>query len=118
MIGMAGPEYQPTSPQPEAPVQQVPEQAEIPREVEQATGAQVIPHQPDPLQQNGQTVAQPAVPAQDPSGPSITIPAHNEEELNKMAHGKPEDSKTWFGVYWLYRLKKALHSGAKAVFGK
>ena len=114
---MPGPEHQPSSPDLEAPAQEVPEQVEIPRELEEATGVQAVPHQPQPLQQKGKIVAQPMIPARDPSGSSITIPAHDEKELEQMAKGDLESSETWFGAYWLYRLHKAIRSGVKAIYG-
>lgn len=117
---MAIPEIEPRpqQPQPEV-VQQIPEQAEIPAHVEQATGVQAVPAQPQPLQQNGQVVAQPVPPPQDDNNmPTIVVPADSEEQLEKLAQGDPEDASTWWGVAWLYIIKQKLHDGVRAVFSR
>jgi len=112
---MALPEAAPIAP-PDQQVQEIPTVPEVPAAVEQATGVQAVPSTPQPLQDSsGATVAQP-VPAP-PSGPSITIPAANAQVLTQMAKGNAANSQTWFGVFWLKKIKKAIKDGLAVLFG-
>ena len=117
---MSAPEYQPQSPQPEqqADVQQVPEQV-IPPEVEQATGAQQSP--PDPQQQINQALQQQPQPqqqAQPQATQTMSVPAASQQQLDDYAKGDAANSSTWFGVYWVRRAKQALQDGIQVVFGQ
>ena len=110
---MAIPEQQPA---PDAQVREIPEQAEIPVQVEQATGVHSIPVAPQPVINGAATLAQP-VPAPKSNKKTVTIPARSQEDLLQMSKGKAEDSQTWFGVFWLYKIKKALKNGLDVLFG-
>ena len=48
---------------------------------------------------------------------NITLPA-GQATMATWAKGNPEDSLTGFGIYWLRRIKKAIHFGWKIIFGK
>lgn len=113
---MAIPEQHPEIP-PDQQVTEIPEAPEIPAHVEQATGVSSVPTQPRPLQDDtGAVVAQPVPPP--PSGPSVTIPAQSQAVLAQMAKGNASSSQTWFGVFWLKKIKKALKEGLAVLFGK
>lgn len=117
---MSTPEILPQSPVPPE-VQHVPQTPEIPAHVEQGTGMQAVPSDPQQLQTlQGQVLAQPTnpTPQTDPNAPTVTIPAHSQEQLVQMSQGNPDDSSTWFGVEWLRRLKQAIHSGIRAIFSQ
>lgn len=115
---MASPELQPHSPPPE--VQHVPEQMNIPIEMGQS-GATPTQVQAQPLQdaQTGQVLVQPMVQVPQPQVdiPTIKIPAYSEEQLEQLAHGDPAEQATWFGEFWLRKVKQAISSGVQAVFG-
>lgn len=98
-------------------IQEVPAQPEIPTAVEQATGVQAVPSSPQPLQgDNKQPIATP-VPAPPAEG-SIKIPVADQEVLVQMAKGRADDSQTWFGVFWLRKIKKAIRDGLSVLFGR
>lgn len=114
---MSTPEVLPPEVKPEAPVQQVPETV-IPREVEQGTGVQNVQQQPQQLvADDGQVTAQP-VPPPVSDQPQIKIPAQSQQQLADLSKGSINDSGTWFGVYWLRRVKVALQNGMQAIFGE
>jgi len=118
---MAGPEYEPVQPRVPEGVVETPTQHEIPRDVEQATGAQAVPAQPaqitDPV--SGQVVAQPTIAPADPQGPSITIPVyHDEEEIEKATHGSVVDSSTWKAVGLLRKIHMAVRRGIGIIFNQ
>lgn len=107
--------------QPEAPIDQqvveIPDAPEIPAHVEQG-GVQSTPSQAQPVQDdNGATIAQP-VPVPAPQGKTVTIPATSTEELETLSKGSITDAKTWFGVYWIFKIRKALKDGIQVIFGK
>lgn len=118
---MSTPEILPQSPPPPE-VQHVPQTPEIPAHVEQGTGMQAVPADPQQLQTlQGQVLAQPVNPAPvQPlqNMPTVTIPAQSQEQLLQMSHGNPDDTTTWFGVEWLRRIKQAVHSGMRAIFSQ
>jgi hypothetical protein len=112
---MALPEQQPEIP-PDQQVIEVPDQPEIPAAVE-AAGVHSAQPTMQPVQgDDNQPIAQP-VPAPAPSGPSIKIPATGEQQLEALSKGSINDSKTWFGVYWLYKIRKAVKDGLQVIFG-
>lgn len=107
--------------QPEIPLDQqvvdIPDQPEIPAAVEQA-GVQVSIPQVIAVQDDaGQTIAQPVPAPPAPTGPSITIPASGEEQLKELSKGPIGDSITWKGVFWLYKLRRAIKDGVQVIFG-
>lgn len=107
--------------QPEIPIDQqvvdIPDQPEIPAAMEQA-GVQQAPAQVQPVEDDaGQTIAQPVPAPPAPTGPSITIPATGEEQLKAYSKGSINDSNTWQGVYWLYKIKRAIKEGVQIIFG-
>lgn len=90
-----------------------PEQIEVPEHIEKA-GVQPTQTQ---FQQRVQDddgtdlVQSPAI-----SVPTIEIP-NSEAELEQMSKKKPTEASTWFGIYWLRMIRKALHYGWKVVLG-
>lgn len=113
---MALPETAPTLP-PDQQVQEIPDTPEIPAHVEQATGVSPVPSTPRPVQGDDQQVVQP-IPAPKSTKPSITIPATSQANLQQMAKGNIVNSQTWFGVFWLKKIEKALRDGLEVLFGK
>lgn len=100
-------------PVPKAPEGVVERPTEIPKEVERVPGvttthsqvaAQVSDDQGKPL-------------IQTPATQTITIqiPADT-SQLMDWAKGAPTSSITWFAIFWLRMIKKALHFGWKTVF--
>lgn len=111
---MALPESSPAVP-PDQQVVEIPEAPEIPAAVE-AAGVASVPSQVQPVHDDsGKPITQP-VPAPS-SGPSITIPALSQDALAQMAKGNAANSQTWFGVFWLKKIKKALQQGLSVLFG-
>lgn len=113
---MALPEQQPEIPL-DQQVVDIPDQPEIPDVVEQAGVVQAQPTMQPVVGDNNQPVAQPVPAPPAPTGPSITIPASGEEQLERLSKGSINDSKTWFGVYWLYKIRRALKEGLGIIFG-
>jgi len=113
---MALPEQQPEVPL-DQQVQEIPDVPEIPAHVEQATGVSSIPSTPQPVQGDNQQTVQP-IPAPKSTKPSVTIPAISQAMLQQMARGNATDSQSWFGVFWLKKIKKALKEGLEVLFGK
>lgn len=113
---MAIAEQQPEIP-PDQKIQEIPDVPEMPPHIEEG-GVKPVPVNAQPLKDDrGTTVVQPVPVPQNPSGPSITIPAQSQTSLTQMAKGDAANSQTWFGVYWLYKIKKALKDGLHIVFG-
>ncbi len=112
---MALPETSPAIP-PDKQVAEVPQVPEVPATVQNA-GVQVIPAVPKPLvNSSGASLAKP-IPLPSDDANSLNVPVADQEALTQMAKGNPSDSKTWFGVYWLRKIKKALHDGFQILFG-
>lgn len=110
---MASPEVLPQVPAPEqAPQAEAP--VEAPIAVEQPS--QVQPAQPpqQPQEQSAPSSVQ-SVPQDDTN--TLVVPLKNNEELEALSHGDAADANTWRGVFWIYKIKKALHAGLRAVFG-
>jgi hypothetical protein len=113
---MSVPEVEPQTNLPEGVTETSTEMNEIPAAVEQ--GIRTTPTTPAPVQgDNNQTIAQP-VPAPSGDTSSITIPAQSQAQLTQMAQGAADDSQTWFGVFWLFKLKRALRNGMQVLFGE
>jgi len=111
---MANPEVLPQAPVPEQqPQAEVPVEApQSSEQVSQSQAVQMAPQVPQP------TV--PAAPVQVPQTDdnALVVPVQDEEELKHISKGDASDSKTWFGVFWLFKIKKAIHEGLRAVFRK
>lgn len=108
--------------QPEVPVDQqvveIPQAPEIPPAVEQA-GVQTTPSQVQPVQDdNGKTIAQPVPAPPAPDGPTVTVPAPDQTVLKQMTKGNISNSQTWFGVFWIKKIKMAIKDGISVVFKK
>jgi len=116
---MAHPELQPQTHAPPE-VQHVPQTPEIPADVEQETGMQAVQTHPQKLQTpEGQVLAEPVSPIADSTEETtVTIPAQSQAELEQMSKGDSTNTSTWFGVGWLRRIKQAVVSGKKVIFGK
>lgn len=112
---MALPEQQPEIP-PDQQVTEIPQNPEIPPAVEQAGVQQAQPTM-QPIQAgSSQQIAQP-VPQPAQSGQSVTVPAASQQQLAQMAKGNVKNSQTWFGVFWLRKIKKAVEDGITVLFG-
>lgn len=114
-MSMANPEVLPQAPVPEQqPQAEVP--VEAPQSSEQASQSQTV-------QTPAFQVLQPTVPAAPVQVPqtddnALVVPVQDEEELKHISKGDASDSKTWFGVFWLFKIKKAIHEGLRTVFRK
>jgi len=65
----------------------------------------------------GETIKEVQAPM--PPKPAVTnIPADNQSELEKLSKGNVDEASTWFGVFWLRRVKKALLDGIHVIFKK
>jgi hypothetical protein len=110
---MAIAEQQPEIP-PDQQTAEIPTVPEIPPAVERA-GVKSLASTPQPVQGDQNQPTAHAVPA--PTGPSVTIPAQSQVSLTQMAKGSAGDSQTWFGVFWLRKIKKAIKDGLAVLFG-
>lgn len=116
---MAFPEIDQQQGQPEI-VQQVPEQVEIPAEVEQGTGVQATPSQPQALQfPNGQIAAQPVpTPHDDLNVPTFKVTDfENQEQVEKYSQGNATDSITWKAVGFLRLIHQKALKNIRVIFG-
>lgn len=95
-------------------MEKLPDVPEIPRELEQATGAQSTPTQVT-TQVTDDTTGQPLTQSQATDDPVIEIPIDpvQSEGWRKWSLA---DTITWFTVFWLRAAKKAAHLGKKIVF--
>jgi hypothetical protein len=100
----------PQTPIQEGVVKEVPETPEIPSHLEQqgvaVRPAQVtaqVSDQGKPLMQSPATQIV-----------TITIPT-TQQQLADWSKGSPGDSLTWFALYWLRMVKKAVHFGWKII---
>ncbi len=100
-------------PKPAVPEEVTERPVEVPPEVERA-GAQAVPTQftaqvtDDAGQQLIQAPATQVI--------TIQIPAA-QSQLEDWSHGSPADSLTWFALFWLRMIKKALHFGWRIITG-
>lgn len=54
-----------------------------------------------------------------PPKPAVTnIPADNQSELEELSKGNVDEASTWFGVFWLRRVKQAVLDGIHVIFKK
>jgi len=73
--------------------------------------------QPPSDQQSATTDDATQVQKQDDSSKrTVSVPAANEEQLETMSKGNPENAQTWFGVMWIRKIKKTLHRGIRVIF--
>lgn len=101
----------PIQPKEEAVVKEVPDTPEVPVELKEhgviATPTQITAQVSDnagaPLMQTPATQVV-----------TITIPA-NQQQLADWSKGAPEDSLTWFAMFWLRMIRKAIHYGWKVI---
>lgn len=112
---MTFPEQQPPI---DAPVQEIPDQAEIPAHIEAATGVSAVPVVPQPIKSIGSQPKIQTVPAQATNKPQVQIPALNQGQLEGYLRARDSESKKWFGVFWLRKIKKAIDEGLSVIFGK
>ena len=102
--------------------QQVTERAdanapEIPERIEKATGVVPVQTQLQPKQIVKDDRGQPLIQTPQDQKVVIEVPAST-EVLTDFAKGSTENSKTWFGAYWLRIIKKALHFGWQVITGR
>ena len=94
-------------------IQEIPETPEIPPEIEKGGvqkkqddfSAQVTDDKGKPLIQTPQT-----------QSVTVQIPA-KQSDLDSWAKGSPENALTWFAVFWIRIIKKALHFGWRMIKG-
>jgi hypothetical protein len=89
-------------------VEEIPDNPQVPPELEQGISSVPSHHTNIPQVTDdpaGQITAFP--PQQNPSGPSIVLPA-DPEELTKASQGGVEEASTWNAWYWLRMMKKAV----------
>jgi hypothetical protein len=106
----ATPEIEPKSPVPEGVVERP---AEIPRAIER--GAPGVQRKPVHFKaQVTDDQGQPLI--QTPQAKAITIQLPTtQSQLDDWAKGSAENSITWYALFWLRMIKKALHFGWKTV---
>lgn len=116
---MAAPERQPISRSEQGgrgQVEQRPEQISLPERLEQDTGAQAVPAQPQAAQQQIQDSQQQAI-SDDQSAQTVVSVPYDQATLHDMAKGSPQDAKTWYGVFWDRYILGALRLGKRVVVG-
>ena len=91
----------------------IPETPEIPDYIEKA-GVSTTPSQvtAQVADNNGQNMLQTSA----NQTITITLPA-SKERLEVLAKGKITDALTWFALFWLRILKKAMHFGWRVIAG-
>lgn len=98
----------------ELPITQTPEVVEIPPELEKAG---VVPHPTSftakVTDDKGTNLVQP----QGSGVGTITIPS-DQQTLAAASKGSITDSITWFALFWLRMIKKALHFGWRVLVGE
>lgn len=120
---MSTPEIVPQEAQRQPEVTARPEQFIVP-ETAQQLGVTAPQHNPQPLHgDNNQVLVQPI-----PTTPTIptnifTIStgmtgAHDMKELEKLAHGPDELSRTWYDMLWLREAKRKIMKGIQIIFGE
>lgn len=77
-------------------------------EVNQGASAQL----PAQVTHNGQVIAQSTAPA----SVSITVPADNPGALGTASSGSHRLSLTWWAVWWVRMVKKAVRAGVGVVY--
>jgi hypothetical protein len=92
-------------------VKEVPETPEVPTHLEQ-TGLSARPTQVTAQVNDDKGVPLIQTPANQVV--SITIPA-NQQQLADWSKGSPSDSLTWFAVFWLRMIRKAIHFGWRMI---
>ena len=57
---------------------------------------------------------------QSPAGDSVVVhvPADNRDELERLSKGSPFAAITWFAMFWLRFIKKAINRGWRVIFDK
>ena len=88
---------------------------EIPERIEKTTGVTPVQTQLKPKQIVRDDRGKPLI--QSPQAQTVTIQIPiGTQTLSGYAKGSADDSITWFGVYWLRLIKKALHFGWQVIF--
>ncbi len=102
----------------DASVVEIPDQPEIPSNIETATGVTSVPTTPAPIQGPADQPVVQSVPAPAQNTPQVKIPAVDEKQLEEYSRGNKTDAKTWFGVFWIRKIKQAIGGGLSVIFGK
>jgi hypothetical protein len=90
---------------------------EIPPRIEKATGVIPVQTQLQPKQIVKDDHGQPLIESSQDQKVIIEVPAST-EILESFTKGSTENSKTWFGAYWLRTIKKALRFGWQIITGR
>ncbi len=110
MVGTPETEKQPLPPQ-EGVVKEIPETPEIPQYLEKG-GVSVTPTQFTTKVTDDS--GKPLVQAPATQVVTITIPT-TQQQLDDWSKGSPDDSLTWFAMFWLRMIKKAFYFGWRVV---
>jgi hypothetical protein len=110
-----------TTPEQEKPVkipseiQEIPTTPEIPPEIER--GAGVSKPQDDFTAQVSDDSGKPLIQTPQTQTVTVQIPA-TQTQLDTWAKGPIENAITWFAVFWIRIIKKALHFGWRMISGR
>jgi hypothetical protein len=96
---------------PEGVVKEVPDTPEVPSDFEQH-GVTARPTQV--TAQVSDDAGTPLIQAPATQVVTITIPT-TQQQLSDWSQGSPSDSLTWFAMFWLRMIKKAVHFGWKVI---
>lgn len=99
------------------PVEHVSQTPEIPYEVEHDTGMQAVPQDDKQFQVTTDDQGTHTVQPQDDTTVTVTVP-YPEDTLQHFKKEDTEEASTWWGVYWLRQLQKAVAKGYKVVIGE
>lgn len=93
-------------------VKERPTDMEIPPEIEKGGMAQQTPSQFKA--QVADDSGKPLIKSPQSSSVTIQIPA-SQQKLDDWAKGDPDNALTWFAVFWVRLIKKAMHFGWRMV---
>ena len=95
-------------------IQEIPVTPEIPPEIEKGG---VIKKQDDFSAQVTDDKGRPLIQTPQTQSVTVQIPA-NQSQLDTWAKGSPDNALTWFAVFWIRIIKKALHFGWRMIQGR
>ena len=96
-------------------VQEIPDSADVPPELEQ--GISSVPTSHTNIPQASDLASQqitPVPPPSNPNGPNIILP-DEPQALKKATKGSPNDASTWSAFYWLRMFKKAVQNKIEVI---
>src|SRR4030042_3062462 len=95
-------------------IQEIPDTPEILPEIEKGG---VIKKQDDFSAQVTDDKGRPLIQTPQTQSVTVQIPA-NQSQLDTWAKGSPDNALTWFAVFWIRIIKKALHFGWRMIQGR